>query len=319
MKKLFGFALIALAIALASCGSEGSPDGAGNMFNASYNGPFYTISHPQGFAVEPVGTTVTIRRDKDFAIQVASQPNPNVKQGDLSTIESFVGVVRSSVTSNPDNQFAIKEMVFSGKTGYYIESQNSKSGKGGVMCLIPLDSGMVMATSEQEVMLGADFEMAKNMIISIAVTHDDFFSNPSAYQSDDNNPGNFKQTLLGQYFEVKELEGWTGTIDGPGKVVLEKDNADKFISFLAIPRSELGKAKYIDEISKAARKDNLGIVNGKMTYADLEFDMLLFKYENTLTESVNFVREDGSMTYIIKVFGELTPAAEKMIGSFKIK
>lgn len=319
MKKIFSLVTACLLLALASCGTQNTGENTNNMFNGVYEGPFYTISHPQGYAVEPVGTTVTIRRDKDFAVQVASQPNPNVKLGDLSSIEEFVGIVRSSVTTNPDNQFAIKEMTFSGKVGYFIESQNSKTGKGGVMCLIPLDSGMVMATSEQEVTLGADFDMAKNMIISIVVTHDDFFSNISAYQSDDNKPGNFKETLLAQYFEVKELEGWTGTIDGPGKVVLEKDNADKFISFLAIPRAELGKVKYIDEISKAARGNNLGIVSGKVTYADLEFDMLLFKYESTQTESVNMVREDGSMTYIIKVYGDMTPAAEKMIGSFKIK
>lgn len=319
MKKLFSFITVGLMLVLASCGAQNSSENGNNMFNGVYEGPFYTISYPKGFAVEPIGTTVTIRRDKDFAVQVASQPNPNVKMGDLSTIEEFVGIVKSSVASNPDSQFAIKEMAFSGKTGYFIESQNSVTGKGGVMCLVPLDSGMVMVTSEQELTLGADYDTAKNMVISLVITHEDFFSNPSVYQSDDNKPGNFKETLLGQYFEVKELEGWTGTIDGPGKVVLEKDNADKFISFLAIPRSELGKVKYIEEISKAARGNNLGIVNGKVTYADLEFDMLLFKYENTQTESVNLVREDGSMTYIIKVYGDMTPAAEKMIGSFKIK
>jgi hypothetical protein len=319
MSKLLSLVTAGLVILLSSCSAQNPNENNNNMFNGFYEGPFYTISHPKGYAVEPVGTTVTIRRDKEFAVQVASQPNPNVKLGDLATIEQFVNIVRSSVSSIPENQFAIKEMAFSGKTGYFIESSNSKTGKGGVMCTIPLDGGLVIATSEQEVNLGDEFEMAKNMVISIVVTHDDFFSNPFAYQSDDSKPGNFKRALLAQYFEVKELEGWTGTVDGPGKLVLEKDNADKFITFLAINRAELGKDKYIDEISKSARSNNLNIVNGKVTYADLEFDMLLFKYENTQTESVNLVREDGSMTYIIKIFGDMTPAVEKMIGSFVIK
>lgn len=319
MKKIACFAFVAILTLLASCGADSGGAGGGNSFDGLYEGPYYTIAHPKGYAVEPVGTTVSIRRDADFAIQVASQPNPDVKLDNLQSIQGFVDIVKQNIESDKDNVFQMKQMVFSGKTGYYIESINQKQQKGGVMCAIPMDAGLVFAMCEKPVALNEDFDLAKNMIVSLTVTHDDFFSNPSAYQADDFKPGNYGPVIPGEYFEIKEVEGWKGRVDGPGRVVIEKINADKYISILAVTRSELEKQEYIDGVTKAAYEGNMNVVSGKMTYSGLEFEMLLIKFQDTLTESVNLVRQDGSMTYVIKVFGEMTPAAEKMLSSFAIK
>lgn len=166
MKKVAVFFIVAVMAIGLVVGCGGGADDSSSGLENKFEGRFLTIGYTPEFQVKEHEAGVILESKSGIEIQAIAIPMPESKMGNLKSLESVTGDIKSEISNYSEQKVKLGK-----HNAIWIEGEND--GFHGVAAVVPFDGWMLMAITDEPGESEEEVELTRQIIKSVRITDTD--------------------------------------------------------------------------------------------------------------------------------------------------
>jgi len=315
MKKLQNILLtVIIGLALISCGKT--------TLDKTYEGPYFSISHPSSWKVEENQSLTTISGD-GVGIMIESVPNEQIKANDVAEIKTYSDQLLKELGGNEDFNLSTEEKEINGQKGVWLSAKSKKEEKGGFMFITAVDKAVLMVGVGAEVEGQEKLDLAKMAIESFKITKPDYFTKKDPEKKDTETTPKTEETKFGQPFvagkiTITPLESWTPKYEELIGTITFTNPSNRMFTMMVLDRPGMKKSDYTKSLREGLKQNaDLKVKELAEKIGEIEYDRIDFLTMDGRTAMTDLVGEKNNIMIVIMIQDGLSSDIQKMLETIK--